>query len=74
MLYRSSLDFSLLHPGSLTDDRDASIERIQRRLPNDVPKAWLMAPGSISRSQVAAFMLEELATPQWLRKTVALYN
>jgi putative NADH-flavin reductase len=65
MLRQSGLDWTLVYPTVLTNGARVGTYRVAERLAmTGLPK--------ISRADVAAFMLEQLATSEWVRRTAVI--
>lgn len=67
MVRDSGLDWTLVYPTRLTDDPPRGDFQAVERLPRDgVPR--------ISREDVAQFMLDQLSSDTWLKRTVVVSN
>jgi uncharacterized protein YbjT (DUF2867 family) len=63
----SSLDWTLVYPTRLTGDSPrGEFQQVERLIPKGLP--------TISRADVAQFMVEQLVDPTWSRRTVILAN
>lgn len=71
LLYQSSVDFTLVMAGTLSNDDIGKAKEPITFLPSQAPCFWAIPP-KISRARVAAFLLDQLAFSTWQRKTVCL--
>jgi len=71
LLYQSSIDFTLVMAGTLSNRVIGKPKDPITFLPIQAPCLWAIPP-KISRAQVAAFLLDQLTFSTWQRKTVCL--
>ena len=65
MLQQSGLDWTLVYPTLLTNGvRTGTYRRGERLAMSGMPK--------ISRADVASFMLEQLSSAEWMRRTAVI--
>ncbi|MBC7935166.1 MAG: SDR family oxidoreductase [Rhizobacter sp.] len=73
LLQKSQLHFTIIQAGTLTGF-------VQKRkilktvLPHQIEKGFLFAAKKPGRSQLAAFMLNELLNPSWIREIICVHN
>lgn len=72
-LRESHLDFTIIQAGTLTGFRQKGMT-LKTILPGQIKNTFLAAAKKVGRSQVAAYMLNELLNPSWINEIICVQN
>lgn len=73
LLRDSHLNFTLIQAGAIASFGRKRM-RLKAILPSEIRQSFLAAARRTGRSQVAAFMLNELLNPLWIREVICVHN
>lgn len=73
ILRESRLNFTLIQAGALTGFGQKRMV-LKSILPAQIKNTFLAAAKKVSRSQLAAFMLNELLNPSWINEIICVQN